>query len=252
MNKIILYGIILVIICSFINAVPPFQTTSDGSTNTLNIVYPQIDILLQNSVSTFNFHVYNSSGFLLRNDTIDCYFHFYNNTGNHLLNQQLLFDTDDNDFYIILNQSITSKTGKYNYLIHCNNTEAGFVSISIEIKKNDNDDTFEMLSSILSVFITIIIIIGILIFLYLAVDKSHVPLKALIYFGVLVMGLAPITFLENFISTLSDANGLSGVGNTLLSIYFIFVFIILMYFGVWITRWYFDKLKTKKETDGDI
>lgn len=242
--------IIFIVLSVFAYAVPP-QTPVNTDLPTLNIEYPKQDFFFNNKNITLHFHIYNSTSYILNDTDVDCLIHVYNSVGSHIVEENLTFDENEVDFYVNISTSLLNNTN-YAYIIHCNSTqgEAGFLSTSFYVKNENETNNPEFL--FISVIITVLVIIGILIFLYMAIDESHLPLKAIIYFSILSMGLVPITFLTNFISTFSNNNGISNVGNVLFSIYFIFMFIILMYFAGWYTIWYIKKLQSKKEKNGDI
>jgi len=104
----------------------------------IDIRIPQTESFKVNQNRTMYIHVFNStSGMYLTNSSTSCLFHFYNSSGNHLIEDNLGFDTDDNEFKYVINSSVISKTGFYTYIIQCNSTETGgFVSGSVMVTQD--------------------------------------------------------------------------------------------------------------------
>jgi len=105
-----------------------------GPDSQLSIAVPQIEFYPIGKNFTLNFHVYNQTGFLQDNSSLICSFHLYNNRGVHLIETDLLFESDDMEFYIDLNSSVMTSVGLYSYIVSCNDSvNAGFYTDSIEM-----------------------------------------------------------------------------------------------------------------------
>jgi hypothetical protein len=115
-------------------------------TGNLEIIYPHIEYLKAGVDYQFNTHVYNISGVILTNSSTYCNLHLYNSTGNHLIFENMSYDVIDQDFYFYINKENISKTGFYSYIIQCESPNyGGSISNNFEVTKdglsNDLNDS---------------------------------------------------------------------------------------------------------------
>lgn len=217
----------MIIISSLGFAVPPFQKTISLDP-VLNIVYPKIEYIPLNSIISLHFHVYNSSGFLLKNDTVDCEIHVYNSTGNHIQEDNLSFDSNEVDFYIQLNETIVNNEGKYSYIIHCNNSEAGFISTNFEIRKNDRNNPFEM--TYLIALLSLLIFVGFIMFFFKHIQlKEHWFLKIFLQFIILFMGFVSL-FIGYMALIDTGINAMLQLGGIYIFLIFTILIVLIFYF----------------------
>ena len=81
--SLIFIFLFLLVLTPFVFAQPPFDPVilEQG----IDIAFPQIDVLKQNTNFKFHFHVVNNSnGAMLNLTDVNCTFHLFNNTGNHI------------------------------------------------------------------------------------------------------------------------------------------------------------------------
>ena len=188
--KFFIFLIFIILSSSLVFSVPPFQTITTPS-GTLNIIYPKIDVYPLNSDIKLEFHVYNSTGYFLSNASTSCDFHAYNSTGNHLMDENLKYDVDSGDFYINLNDSISMNEGKYSYLLHCNNSEAGFISIAFEMRTSDVSSPFE-LTYLVALLCLVSFVVFVMFFFKHIQLKEHWFLKIFLQFIILIMGFVAL------------------------------------------------------------
>lgn len=126
----------LLILVSFVAAVPPFSVVQTASDN-LDIAYPKNPAFIQDQSFNLHFHVFNSSGFILKPNQATCIIHIYNASNNHLLERNMTGDSNGLEFVVNLNSTHSSRIGSYPYIVQCNTTnEGGFVSTTYEVTAN--------------------------------------------------------------------------------------------------------------------
>jgi len=141
-TELILFFILLVFTTS-IYAAPPFQASESGAS--LSIAVPHFSNFPQDNTLKFHIHVYNSTGFLLypNNNITSCYFHLYNQIGSHVLESNMLEDSNGQDYYIEIDPL---PRANYGYIVWCNNSqEAGFYANEFGVSPQATDfeeDTF--------------------------------------------------------------------------------------------------------------
>lgn len=138
MRRTIWLGIVWIMMVLAISsqACAKVQTNTEILTmNGLQIVYPNIQYLKVAHNYTLNIHVYNSSNVPSGNlpYSIDCLLHLYNNTGKHLIRSYMPYNSVDKDYEFLLNDSVLSTVGEYDYVIQCNGTESGYLARDIYV-----------------------------------------------------------------------------------------------------------------------
>jgi len=139
----------------------------------LDLVFPQIAFIKANSDYTFNTHVYNVTGRLLSNSATSCYLHVYNHSGVHTVSTNMSYDSEDSEFYYLVNKNNFSKIGFYSYIIQCNSSSyGGSVSGNFEVTRT-GDTTFPTdTSSGLAVMLFLLSVTGL--FLWFALSKYRI------------------------------------------------------------------------------
>ncbi len=142
--KWLLYFLIFCMLFSSAFAEPPFSQTNVEITpgSGIEIVVPKNEYFPIDESFTLHYHVFNGTGHVLTNETTVCYIHVYGVNNTHLIEEQLLMDSNLVDFYIDLNSSFASTARLIPYIVYCNNTfgEAGFFSSTIEIRDSLHSD----------------------------------------------------------------------------------------------------------------
>jgi len=110
---------------SMVSAVPPQTIVNTGNTG-LQIYYPQLDYIKQNTPYTLHLHVSNlSNGFPFLNTEVDCFIHLYNTSGLHTYEDGLSKDANEWDHEVELLGSNFSDIGQHSFYIWCNNSQLG-------------------------------------------------------------------------------------------------------------------------------
>ena len=111
-------------------AVPPFISPQEEGYITIQI--PQIIYYQHGENITFNFHVYNYTGYILDNTTTNCTIHMYNNLGEEIIDEDLIFE--GYDFIYVSNDSVFQEGEYYSYLVDCqSDMYAGFISTFFQV-----------------------------------------------------------------------------------------------------------------------
>ena len=128
-----IYFILFLLLMSFAYGVKPVTQVSSINDGGLQIAYPKVESCDIDAPFTFHFHVYNATHFLETNAKTSCTFHLYNQSGKHIIEENLLWDSNEVDFYYKVYPENLTGIGAYTYIVHCNNTEkeAGFISTNM-------------------------------------------------------------------------------------------------------------------------
>jgi len=159
-NKGLILFVFLILIVPAVLAQQPAPFQESELPTQLEIAVPKVEYIPESSVFDFHIHTFNSSGHIQSNSTTDCYIHIYNLTGNHILEEEMLFDSNNMDFYYELNTSFSSELGYLPYIVQCNNTdEGGYASGDIPINNRTkinglwSDNMLAIILSILGVVV---------------------------------------------------------------------------------------------------
>ena len=116
LSYVLLLGLFLM---SIVIAAPPVQQ-SVVSTVGINIEVPIQEYIKINETYKFHIHAHNStSGLLLDNTTTVCVIHIYDGGGNHIIEDNMSFDSNGVDFkYEVLGGNF-STSGMYAILLFC-------------------------------------------------------------------------------------------------------------------------------------
>ena len=151
-NKLTIFLLLFIMLLPIINAVSPFQESTDIGTLTISI--PKTGFLKQYETPTMHIHVFNSTGSLMTGDYIDCYIHIYNRTNSEIVNENMSYDADG-DFTINVSSVVTNNTGIYSYIAWCNGTQNGFISTTFQVTKyGDDPNSYKQLYFILILFVS--------------------------------------------------------------------------------------------------
>lgn len=117
----------------FISFVCSVSTQVNVNENTgLQIFYPQIDYVKQDTTFKLHLHVSNiSNGFPLTNIDVDCHLHLYNSSGHHIYMNGLIKDGNGWDHEVTLTGGNFSDIGQHAFYIWCNTTNIGGVAKGI-------------------------------------------------------------------------------------------------------------------------
>lgn len=247
MKRTLLFFVFFLLVIPMVSSQPPFQVSEE--TSGINIAYPKNTYLLEDNNVTLHFHIYNSSGYVLTNDTTDCNIHVYNTTGNHVLEEDLLFDSNDVDFYIGLNTTFTSSRGFVPYLIYCNNSvEAGFVSGSFLVAVSEDYDSEKSLLPVAMLILVPVILGIILIFCSWSLEsEEHNALKIFLlllsiacFIVSLYFGLVSVIHFYDF-PVMQEA-----IGNT--TFWYATIFsVVIIYFLIYIIKISIEQSAQKKK-----
>ena len=135
-NKFFLiFFFIFIILASAVFAVPPFVEQSEGS---IFIEYPKNPSFEKGNTFPLHFHIFNSTGGELNTSQVYCYIHVYDNNNHHIIENDLLNDSNGIDKYITINSSISDNTGVYPYIVYCeSDTETGFESVEFIVSSEN-------------------------------------------------------------------------------------------------------------------
>jgi len=161
-KHLLLFSFIVILLSSFVSAVPPFvgEATGDFITKGLIIDYHVPKYFKLGIMAELNFHVFNkSNGFLLDNSTVGCEVHVFNSSG-HIIMEET---ASSKNHVFTLNKTM-SKSQSYGWTLHCNNSYAGgYVSDSFIVTDTGLDNTPQDTTSGISVTLFILtVIIGLI------------------------------------------------------------------------------------------
>lgn len=116
---------------------PPPQADISLVVPALTIIYPPQSYFLYGEDLTLHFHVYNSTNQLQTNTSTTCLIHVDNVTGGAVFDEELVFNGNDVDFNLNVQEDEVS-FGEYAYLVQCGNgIEYGFLSTSFVVAKSN-------------------------------------------------------------------------------------------------------------------
>jgi len=244
-KKVIILFLLGLLILPLISAMPPFQESS--ATNGFDIRLPQTDVIKVNQTIEIHTHIHNrSDGLLVTNSTANCTVHLYNSTGNHIVEQQMDFDSNGIDFELEVNGANFTDVGRYTGLIQCNNTAfGGFVSFGVDATLTGQ----ELTKARATIFIGLLMLLG---FLFVAslfgisilpsnnerdeegnlLSISKLKFVKPILYIVAYMILMAMTFIGSNIAF--SYLGSTLVANVLFDLYFIMMTLTLPMVSLWI------------------
>lgn len=125
--KIVLALILLIALLSFfVYAQPPFETNANIDIG-LQIFYPPLETVKQNT--DFNFHIHLSNitnGFPRYNNIDSCFLDLYNSTGDHTLEKGVLNKNANlYDHELFIDGNNFSDLGQHAFFIWCNSSDTG-------------------------------------------------------------------------------------------------------------------------------
>jgi len=125
LNKIFLVLSLLLFFISLVSSAP-ITTTTVTRTEGLEIFYPDIKTISENTEFDFHVHVSNiSDGLQVPNTQLNCSIHLYNQTGSHILQQNLVNDANGKDLELIIKGGNFSTIGTHPWRVYCNSTATG-------------------------------------------------------------------------------------------------------------------------------
>jgi len=131
MKKLLLWIVVLVLLASAVNAVPPF--TAGGETTFvkgLYVSFPEFSDHLKGKNLEINVHVYNiSDGNLIDVNKVSCKLYLYNHTGNIFWNKGNMI-ADEDHFKTTINHENFTLPDKYGVEVHCNTSAIGEGGVS--------------------------------------------------------------------------------------------------------------------------
>lgn len=222
----------LLFLCSFSVFGAKIIQTSDSAVNELEIIYPSFEYItiINNEVENviFNFHVYNSSGYLLDNTVVSCYIHIHDVFGTHLVGEALEFN--DDDFFYNLTVSEFKMNKNYEYIVDCNNTQAGFLRASFYLQDFEFKP-IEYIETTKIIFYSIIFFVIVLAYLGFAVSNKHVIVKIFIYFTILFVSIIPL-----YLTNMLVESDVMKIPSITITIYSTILFIFMLYWITWYAR----------------
>lgn len=193
-KKLIIFMFIFIFLYS-VHAQPPQFTTTTSELG-YDIIIPKEQYIKVGDDFTFHIHVLNASGYPINNKSTDCFLHVYNNTGNHIINEKMIFDSNNIDFYTFINHTTISAPGDYGYIAWCNNSiQGGYFSEALVYTLTGKADKTNMTIPILLLFLFSVLFYFVIggINLYMARDNDE---KLSFWLGILSISLGIITFAE--------------------------------------------------------
>jgi len=126
-SSFVLISLLFLFAFSFVSAVKPEDTTIvNMGDNGLQIFYPQMNVVPQNTEFKLPLHISNiSNGFPLHNTEAECNLHLYNPRGSHIYEGVLDEDSNGWDYELTLGEGNFSDLGQYSFYIWCNNSYLG-------------------------------------------------------------------------------------------------------------------------------
>jgi hypothetical protein len=165
---------------SMVLAVPPSSNPVQSSyvASTLTVIYPKFEYYMGGVPVNFHVHVHNSTGFLLNKSLVNCSIHVYNSTEHHVLEAEMVGDSNGVDLYATLNSSVMS-VGHKSFIVWCvgnsPQSEAGFVSGSFQVTI-DGESKDELSGGFLGVLVLIPLLFGfLLMFWNVSLDSEEHP-----------------------------------------------------------------------------
>jgi len=228
---LLIFLVMIMSVTSVYSASPHIQETIYTNSPQLEIIYPKFESFPSGQNLNLHFHIFNSSGYIMKNDTTSCVFHLYNQTGHHVLERNLSFDSNGIDFYVQINTSILDQKDYYSYIVQCeSDQEAGYLSTDFLISSG-----FERYNERIIAFVLAVCFLSFF-FLYFAfnLDKDHFLIKLLaVFFSLSNLILIPTVFIS----------GLESTARIFFNIPLSFVVLFAIYFFVYISWYYLNKLK---------
>lgn len=152
----------------------------------LEVSSPLLEYVKEYTPLTFNFHVYNATGFLVNNATVQCEFHLYNSSNAHIIDTTNI-SFSGNDFEYIVNSSTLTR-GEWSFLVTCNDSNvAGFSSSSFLVTKNG----FELQDNEFGWVILVVMSVAAL-FAWLSTKIDSKALSFLFLFTSLILGVVAL------------------------------------------------------------
>jgi len=221
-----IFFLLLILFSIGVFAVPP-QTSTNNDVE-LEIIYPKFEAYKEGYETKLYYHVYNATGLLMTNETTTCVIHIYNFTGAHILEQDLLWDDNNVDFYAELTPNIYNEVGDYSYLVHYNTTlQGGYISSTFQVtptgKITDNN-----------VILTAMLLFGgfilCLFFFYKNISKEeHWMLKVILQFMIFILGLVMLLY-SYFLFIVGGSPLFIGLGDMNMTIFWIILLVTIFYF----------------------
>jgi len=214
---------------------PIIIPSSEFSGIGIRVAVPTVSEIPINENYIFHVHAHNSSLKLLPLTDVDCNLHFYDPTGSHLIESDMLDDSNTVDKYFIINDSLVDSIGEYAYLVYCNSTqnEYGFTKGQLEVvykigKRDLTDSTIKGLGLILITFALAFVFFKI----YSSLDQSHFLLKLLsLIFAALTMivqGKIALDLASNSVFA-GSSNTIFATTTFFIVIFYTYIFIYLIY-----------------------
>ena len=222
----------LLFLCSFSVFGAKIVQTSDPALKELQIIYPAFEYIsvINNEVDNviLNFHVYNSSGYILTNSDISCKLHIYDLFGTHVVEEPLEFN--DDDFFYNLTVSEFKMNAQYEYIVDCNNTQAGFLRASFDLHDFKLRPA-EYIETTKIIFYSIIFFVIVLAYLGFAVSNKHVIVKIFIYFTILFVSIIPL-----YLTNMLVESNIMKIPSITITTYTTILFIFMLYWITWYAR----------------
>ena len=239
MNKTIICFLFMIILSTGVFAASPFvQESPSGSSWT--IVNPKIEqYKLGTGAAHYHFHVYNSTGFIVTNATdggTGCFIHVYDSTGSHIVEEDLIFDSNGIDFFYNATGTAVTKEGKYSYIVQCNSSaHSGFLSTSIEVVRDNTIDPEKAKALIFAIALFALIL---LFFANTVDEKEHWILKllALVFVVICLFLLGAMAF------------NVHSFGLRLYNIGITFAGIFILYLSIFVYKAIMDQVKINKKS----
>lgn len=245
-GKLIVFLFVLILLSSFVAAVPPHQESS--SVDGLMIEIPVAQYVEKGVNVKLHTHVFNATGVPVFNDTTSCNLHLYNKTGHHILEQNMSEDSNNLEWTLDIND-VFNDTGSHSFLIWCNQSDVGgFARGGFEVTETGVEESISgggVLIGIILMGITIIFM-----FLAVAFRESKPWMIFYFLFGFLMM-IIDLRFATMVLQ--SSANIQNMVGN-LNSIYgiFIIIFTFLMFMVALYTLFLVIRSFTTKKSKAEM
>lgn len=137
MKRVLVFFLLMsILILPGVIAAPPFQEAAAATG--LDVRFPPLMTFAANSTVTGHTHVYNrSTGLPVTNETTQCFLHLYNETGSHLVEQEMEFSSNGQEWQQIILGGNLSEPGERSFIIWCNaSLQGGFVSGAIDITES--------------------------------------------------------------------------------------------------------------------
>lgn len=201
MNKFLISFMLCIVMISMVSAVKPtYESGVDGG---LQFAPSTTDAFKSDTLFKVHLHVINDTE-VQRNDTTSCEVHLYDTYGNHILEELMLWDSNNDEFKLDIPAEVQT-LGQHAYIIWCNNTnqQIHLVKGGYEVTENGQPIpegivcvffAFFALASFLFMLRTLYLILGALTTLSTTWETVFLGLSA--YF----INLINYYFLYNFLS----------------------------------------------------